>query len=87
LSAFTLSSGFVPGVNTLDFVVSNGSGPTGLIVSASGNWVAANGGGSSGTSGDVPLPPWSLAVLATGLTLAVARAGSRSNRRSRSQRR
>jgi hypothetical protein len=87
LTAFTLTSGFVQGVNTLDFVVTNGTGPTGLIVNASGNWVVANGGAAGGTSADVPLPPWSLAVLATGLALAAARAGPRSKHPRRPRRR
>jgi len=35
-NAFTINSGFVPGPNTLDFVVNNGGGPTGLRVELSG---------------------------------------------------
>lgn len=35
-TAFSISSGFVAGLNTLDFVVSNGGGPTGLHVQVSG---------------------------------------------------
>ena len=35
-TGFTLSSGFVAGVNTLDFVVNNQGGPTGLRVEISG---------------------------------------------------
>lgn len=33
---FTISSGFLSGLNTLDFVVNNGGGPTGLRVEMSG---------------------------------------------------
>jgi hypothetical protein len=39
-SAFTISSGFVSGINTLDFVVNNGGGPTGLRVEVSGTAAA-----------------------------------------------
>ena len=35
-SSFTISSGFVAGVNTLDFIVNNGGGPTGLRVEVTG---------------------------------------------------
>jgi hypothetical protein len=36
---FTIASGFVPGINTLDFVVPNAGGPSGLIASISGTEV------------------------------------------------
>jgi hypothetical protein len=35
-ASFSVSSGFLPGVNTLDFIVSNGGGPTALRVEMSG---------------------------------------------------
>lgn len=36
-SGFSINSGFIAGVNTLDFVVNNGGGPTGLRVEVSGS--------------------------------------------------
>ena len=36
-AAFQVTSGFVAGINTLDFVVNNGGGPTGLRVEMTGN--------------------------------------------------
>ncbi len=42
-SPFTISSGFVSGVNTIDFLVSNGGGPTGLRVELSGTADALSG--------------------------------------------
>jgi hypothetical protein len=35
-SAFSITSGFKPGLNTLDFVVENGGGPTGVFAEISG---------------------------------------------------
>jgi hypothetical protein len=43
-SSFTISSGFQAGANTLDFVVTNGSGPTGLRVEISGTATPTSGG-------------------------------------------
>jgi hypothetical protein len=54
---FTINSGFVAGVNTLDFVVHNTDGTTGLRVEMSGTANAANA---------VPEPA-SLVLLAAGL--------------------
>lgn len=42
-SAFAVNSGFVAGINTLDFVVNNGGGPIGLRVEMSGTAVPAPG--------------------------------------------
>lgn len=74
---FTISSGFVPGVNTMDFVVTNvpgfiGPSPTGLRVEISGE-----------TAAPVPEPATSLLV---GLTLCgmAGWVGSRARRRIRS---
>jgi hypothetical protein len=39
---FSATSGFVPGINTLQFVVFNGGGPTGLRVEVSGSAAAVN---------------------------------------------
>lgn len=55
-SAFSINSGFVAGLNTLDFVVYNAGGPTGLRVEISGDAAAAA----------VPEPA-SLVLLALGL--------------------
>jgi hypothetical protein len=55
-SSFSISSGFVAGLNTLDFLVSNNSGPTGLRVEVSGT---AN---ASGTP-----EPASIALMGAGL--------------------
>jgi hypothetical protein len=41
---FSISGGFVPGVNTLDFLVLNGAGPTGLRVEMIGTAVPEPGG-------------------------------------------
>jgi PEP-CTERM motif len=43
LTAFSITSGFVSGVNTLDFEVTNGGGPSGVIAEASGTATAASG--------------------------------------------
>jgi len=37
LTSYLISSGFVQGTNTLDFMVHNGGGPTGLYVEVAGN--------------------------------------------------
>jgi hypothetical protein len=41
LAPFVISSGFVPGFNTLAFVVNNSGGPSGLRAELTGNFVAA----------------------------------------------
>ena len=52
---FTINSGFIAGVNTLDFVVTNGHGPTGLRVEiTNANAVAVD-------------EPYALALLGLGL--------------------
>ncbi len=54
LAPFTINSGFLPGTNTLDFVVFNdGAGPTGLRVDLSGTATT----GSSGSSVAVSVSP------------------------------
>jgi hypothetical protein len=71
LTPFTISSGFLPGLNTLDFVVTNapfaGTNPTGLRVDL------------TGTATAVPVPePESVAFLGLGLaTLGALRLGRR----------
>jgi hypothetical protein len=52
--SFTISSGFVAGVNTLDFQLNNGGGPTGLRVEM------------TGTGNEVPEPS-SILLLASGI--------------------
>ena len=54
---FTISSGFVPGVNTIDFIVNNDGGPTGLRVEMTG---------AASLASIIPEPS-SLAAFATGL--------------------
>lgn len=56
---FTLSRGFIDGVNTLDFILRNDGGPTGLRVDL------------TGSADSTPVPePVSLAILASGLFVA-----------------
>jgi hypothetical protein len=52
---FSVTSGFLPGLNTLDFLIDNGGGPTALRVEMTGT-----------VSGQVP-EPGSLILLGTGL--------------------
>ena len=63
--AFSLLSGFVDGVNTLDFVVNNQGGPTGLRVEATGSADRA------ALLEEVAVPePASLMILGSGLLVA-----------------
>lgn len=63
--AFSLLSGFVDGVNTLDFIVNNQGGPTGLRAEATGSADRA------ALLDEVPVPePVSLAILGSGLLAA-----------------
>lgn len=61
LSPFTINSGFVAGINTLDFVVLNRGGPTGLRVQ-----------GIAGTADQVAAVPEPAAVGVFGLVAAAA---------------
>jgi PEP-CTERM motif len=58
LTGFSITSGFVSGLNELDFVVTNGGGPSGVFAEVSGT--------ASSTTSAVP-EPGSLCLLATGL--------------------
>ena len=58
-ASFTISSGFVPGINTIDFLVNNGGGPTALRVEM---------GGTANPNSQVP-EPGSIALL-SGLGVA-----------------
>ena len=60
LTPFTISSGFVAGVNTLDFIVPNVGGPSGLQVQI------------SGTATAVPEPSGFQSALAGGLIVSAA---------------
>lgn len=60
---FVINKGFIPGLNTLSFVVNNGGGPTGLRVEFSkGEAEESNSGGVS----DVPVPA-AIWLFGTGL--------------------
>jgi len=67
-TSFSLNSGFTSGINTLDFVVNNGGGPTGLRVEMTG---------TGDVLSAVPAPP-AVALFAVGL---VGLAGFRAVRR------
>lgn len=68
LSAFSITSGFQAGVNTLDFLVVNGGGPTGVIAEVSGT--AASSGGTPPPT--VPEPSsLTMVLLGSGLLLGV----------------
>ena len=58
-TSFTISSGFAAGINTLDFIVNNGGGPTGLRTELTG----------TATASTIPEPA-SLALLALPLGIA-----------------
>ena len=60
-SNFNIGTGFVAGVNTLDFIVINGGGPTGLRVEMTGS--------ANASTGAVPEPStWALLIGGFGLT-------------------
>lgn len=59
VTAFSLSSGFVSGLNTVDFVVQNGSGPTGLLVE-----------GTAASASALAPEPAALLLVTTGVLLA-----------------
>jgi hypothetical protein len=71
--AFTLVSGFVEGLNTLDFIVQNGGGPTGLRVEMVGTALARN---------TAIAEPASVALLGVGLVGLGAIGSKRSRRKS-----
>ncbi|WP_394762373.1 PEPxxWA-CTERM sorting domain-containing protein [Phenylobacterium sp.] len=65
-TAFSITSGFVAGTNTLDFIVYNSGGPTGLRVEMAGT--------ARGLAGGVPEPAsWALMMLGFGGLGAVLR--------------
>src|SRR5262249_46915482 len=57
-TAFAINSGFVAGTNTIDFIVNNGGGPTGLRVEMTGS--------ASPVTGGIPEPA-SLVLMGAGL--------------------
>jgi hypothetical protein len=60
-TSFAVNGGFVAGINTLDFVMNNGSGPTGLRVEMTGTV-------SPSTAGGVPEPA-TMVLFGAGLSL------------------
>jgi hypothetical protein len=67
---FSLSSGFQPGANTIDFIVDNAGGPTGLRVEMSGTAAASPGAAPEPSS-------WAMMLLGFGGLGAVTRARRR----------
>ena len=65
LSAFTINSGFVSGLNYVDFLVVNNSGPTGLLVANTSATATAN-----ATATALAPEPAALLLVATGILVA-----------------
>ena len=58
-SNFSIASGFISGINTLDFIVNNGGGPTGLRVEMTGS--------ADASTGAVPEPAaWAMMLVGFG---------------------
>jgi hypothetical protein len=67
LVPFTISSGFVPGINTLQFIVYNDTGATGVLVDISGTANPLNLHPTSGIPTSQVPEPASLVLLSSGL--------------------
>jgi PEP-CTERM motif len=60
LQSFSISTGFTSGINTIDFIIDNGGGPTGVIAEVSGTV-------SSGSVGSAVPEPSTFALVGTSL--------------------
>ena len=65
LQSFSITSGFISGVNTLDFVIVNGGGPTGVIAEFSGATVSSS--SNPPPVGSVVPEPSTLVLVGTSL--------------------